>query len=166
MATTQENLKEAFAGESQANRKYLAFAKKAEKEGFATIAKLFRAAAEAETIHALGHLNNMGGVGTTLENLRAAVQGETYEFTEMYPPMVAQAQAEGHKAKTMLDWANRVEQVHAELFKQALAALEGGQDLSKMEVYLCPTCGHLEFGVPPEKCPVCGVAGAKFVAVA
>lgn len=166
MPTTAENLKVAFAGESQANRKYLAYAKKAEKDGYPQIAKLFRATADAETIHALAHLQNSGGVGTTLDNLRDAVAGETYEFTEMYPPMVEQAIAEGHKAKTMLDWANRVEKVHATLFQQALAALESGQDLSKMEVYLCPFCGDVEFGVPPEKCPICGAAGAKFVKIA
>jgi rubrerythrin len=160
--TTQENLATAFAGESQANRKYLAFAKQAEKEGFSQIATLFRAAAEAETIHAHAHLANMGGVGTTVQNLEAAVAGETYEFTEMYPPMVEQAAAEGHKAKKMLDFANRAEKVHAGLFRQALEALRAGKDLSKMEVYLCPFCGDVEFGVPPEKCPICGAPAAKF----
>ena len=166
MPSTVDDLKVAFAGESQANRKYLAFAKKAEKEGYPQIARLFRAAADAETIHALAHLQNMGGVGSTLENLKEAIAGETYEFTEMYPPMVAQAAAEGHKAKTMLDWANRVESVHANLFGQALAALQSGQDLSQMDVYVCPACGDVEFGVPPEKCPVCGAAGAKYQKVA
>jgi rubrerythrin len=160
--TTQENLATAFAGESQANRKYLAFAKQAEKEGFAQIAKLFRAAAEAETIHAHAHLANMGGVGTTVQNLEAAVAGETYEFTEMYPPMVEQAAAEGHKAKKMLDFANRAEKVHAGLFRQALEALRSGKDLSQMDVYLCPFCGDVEFGVPPEKCPICGAPASKF----
>jgi rubrerythrin len=159
---TQENLATAFAGESQANRKYLAFAKQAEKEGLGQIAKLFRAAAEAETIHAHAHLANMGGVGSTLQNLEAAVAGETYEFTEMYPPMVAQAEAEGHKARKMLDFANRAEKVHAGLFRQALEAIRAGKDLSQMEVYLCPFCGDVEFGVPPEKCPICGAPGAKF----
>jgi rubrerythrin len=160
--TTQENLATAFAGESQANRKYLAFAKQAEKEGFAQVAVLFRAAAEAETIHAHAHLANMGGVGTTVQNLEAAVAGETYEFTEMYPPMVEQAAAEGHKAKKMLDFANRAEKVHAGLFRQALEALRAGKDLSKMEVYLCPFCGDVEFGVPPDKCPICGAPAAKY----
>jgi rubrerythrin len=160
--TTQENLATAFAGESQANRKYLAFARQAEKEGFSQIATLFRAAAEAETIHAHAHLANMGGVGTTVQNLEAAVAGETYEFTEMYPPMVEQAAAEGHKAKKMLDFANRAEKVHAGLFRQALEALRAGKDLTKMEVYLCPFCGDVEFGVPPEKCPICGAPAAKF----
>ncbi len=162
MPTTQENLATAFAGESQANRKYLAFARQAEKEGYAQIAKLFRAAAEAETLHAHAHLANMGGVGSTLDNLKAAVKGETYEFTEMYPPMVEQAKAEGHKARTMLDFANRAEKVHAGLFQQALAALQAGTDLSQMEVYLCPVCGDVEFGVPPDKCPICGAPKARY----
>lgn len=162
MPTTNENLAVAFAGESQANRKYLAFARQAEKDGLAQIARLFRAAAEAETIHALAHLANKGGVGTTIQNLKEAVAGETYEFTEMYPPMVEQAKAEGHKAKTMLDFANRAEKVHAGLFRQALEALEAGKDLSQMEVYLCPVCGDVELGVPPDRCPICGAPAAKF----
>ncbi len=162
MPTTDENLATAFAGESQANRKYLAFARQAEKEGYAQIARLFRAAAEAETIHAHAHLANMGGVGTTVENLKGAVKGETYEYTEMYPPMVAQAKAEGHRARTMLDFANQAEQVHAGLFAQALEALQAGKDLSQMDVYLCPVCGHLEFGVPPDRCPICGAPKAKY----
>ena len=156
MPSTKENLATAFAGESQANRRYLAFASRAEQELLPQVAKLFRAAAEAETIHALAHLDNMGGVGTTLQNLEAAVAGETYEFTEMYPPMVEQAKAEGHKAKTMLGYANSAENVHARLFGQALYALKAGKDLSEMEVYLCPFCGNIEFGVPEGKCPICG----------
>jgi rubrerythrin len=162
MPTTQENLAVAFAGESQANRKYLAFAQAAEKEGFGQIARLFRAAADAETIHAHAHLRNMGGVGTTLENLKSAVAGETYEYTEMYPPMVEQAKAEGHRAKTMLGFANEAEKVHARLFREGLAALEAGKDLSKMDVYLCPVCGDVEFGEPPDKCPICGAPKAKY----
>ena len=162
MPTTQENLAVAFAGESQANRKYLAFAQAAEKEGFAQIARLFRAAADAETIHAHAHLRNMGGVGTTLENLKAAVAGETYEYSEMYPPMVEQAKAEGHRGRTMLGFANEAEKVHARLFAEALAALQAGKDLSKMDVYLCPVCGDVEFGEPPDKCPICGAPKAKY----
>src|SRR5512144_1591905 len=153
MPNTIENLKVSFAGESQANRKYLAFARQAEKEGYPQIAKLFRAAAEAETLHALAHLANMGGVKSTLENLRHAVAGETYEFTEMYPPMIEQATRENHKARHMLSFAGAAEKVHAGLFGQALAALESGADLSTMDVYLCPVCGDLEFGTPPERCP-------------
>jgi rubrerythrin len=166
MPTTQENLAVAFAGESQANRKYLAFAQAAEKEGYAQIARLFRAAADAETIHAHAHLRNMGGVGTTLENLEAAVAGETYEYTEMYPPMVEQAKAEGHRARTMLGFANEAEKVHARLFAEALAALKAGKDLSKMDVYLCPVCGDVEFGEPPEKCPICGAPASRYQKIA
>jgi rubrerythrin len=165
MPTTNENLAVAFAGESQANRKYLAFARAAEKEGLPQIARLFRAAAEAETIHALGHLANMGGVGTTLQNLEAAVAGETYEFTEMYPPMVKTALAEGHKGRHLLAYALAAEQVHARLFTEALAAMKAGKDLSTMDVYLCPVCGDIEFGEPPEKCPLCGAPSARYVKV-
>jgi rubrerythrin len=166
MPTTQENLAVAFAGESQANRKYLAFARAAEKEGYPQIARLFRAAADAETIHAHAHLQNMGGVGSTLENLKAAVAGETYEFSEMYPPMVEQAKQEGHKAKTMLGFANEAERVHARLFTQALEALQSGKDLSQMDVFLCPVCGDVEFGLPPDKCPICGAPGSKYQKIA
>lgn len=166
MPSTLENLKTAFAGESQANRKYLAFARKADKEGFPQIAKLFRAAAEAETTHALAHFANMDGVGTTKDNLEAAVAGETYEYTEMYPPMVEQAAKEGHKAKTMLAFAEKVEKVHAKLFTQALELLKSGKDLGSTEIYICPACGDLEIGTPPERCPVCGLPAAKFEKVA
>jgi len=162
MPTTTENLATAFAGESQANRKYLAFARQAEKEGLPQIARLFRAAADAETIHALGHFANMGGVGSTLQNLEAAVAGETYEYTEMYPPMVKEAEAEGHKGRHLLAFANAAEQVHARLFKEALTAMKSGQDLSAMDVYLCPVCGDIEFGTPPERCPICGAPASKY----
>jgi len=163
MPTTADDLKTAFAGESQANRKYLAYASKADKEGYPQVAKLFRAAAEAETIHALAHLQNMGGIGSTLDNLKGAIAGETYEYTTMYPPMVEQADKEGHRGKNMLKWAAAVEKVHADLYKQALEAVQAGKDLSAMEIYYCPVCGHLELGQAPGKCPVCGLAGAKFV---
>jgi len=162
LPATIENLKTAFAGESQANRKYLAFARRAERDGYPQVAKLFRAAAEAETIHALSHLQNMGGVGSTVENLQEAIAGETYEYSQMYPPMVEQAQSENHKGKTMLEHANKAERVHADLYKQALAALQAGKDLDTMDVYLCPVCGHLELGKPPEKCPICGLPAARY----
>ncbi|OFZ18485.1 MAG: rubrerythrin [Bdellovibrionales bacterium GWB1_55_8] len=159
---TQENLKIAFAGESQANRKYLAFAKKADLEGFSQIATLFRAAAEAETIHALAHFQNMGGVQSTLENLKSAVAGETHEAEEMYPPMVDEAKAEGHRAKTMLEYALGAEKVHARLYETALEAVKQGKDLSKMEIYICPVCGDLEFGMPTEDCHICGAKPSKY----
>jgi rubrerythrin len=166
MPTTSDNLATAFAGESQANRKYLAFAVRAEQEQLPQIARLFRAAAEAETIHALGHLANMDGVGTTVQNLEAAVAGETYEFTEMYPPMVEQAMEEGHKAKKMLGYADAAERVHARLFQQALDAMKAGKDLSQMEVFLCPFCGDIEFGEVPSRCPICGEPGEWFRKIA
>lgn len=159
---TNENLAIAFAGESQANRKYLAFAKKAEQDGFPQVAKLFRAASEAETIHALAHFQNMGGVASTLENLEAAVGGETYEFTEMYPPMVEQAKKENHKGKTMLEWALAAEKVHAALYQKALEAVKAGKDLSQMEIYICPACGDLEIGKPTERCHICGTAPENY----
>jgi len=163
MVNTESNLKEAFAGESQANRKYLAFAKKAEQEGFTNVARLFRTAAEAETIHALGHFAAMGGIGSTADNLRAAVTGETHEHTEMYPPMLQQAIEEDHRAKRMFGYAMKAEAVHAKLYKMALEAVETGRDLSETKFYLCPVCGHIEFGAPPAACPICGTAGSRFL---
>lgn len=162
MVTTYENLKEAFAGESQANRKYLAFAIQAEKEGLTNIARLFRTAAEAETIHALAHLQAMDGVGKTVDNLRAAVEGETYEHEQMYPPMLAQAEAEGHKARRMFGWALKAEKVHADLYAKALEAALAGKDLTETRFHLCPFCGHIEAGEPPAKCPICGAKGDSF----
>jgi len=165
MPTTTENLKEAFAGESQANQKYRAFAAKAEKDGFTNIAKLFKTTAEAERIHAEGHLKALDKVGSTLENLKEAISGETYEFEEMYPPMFEQAEAEGHKAKRMFKWAVEAEQIHAKLYALALAAAEEGKDLDVSDFYLCPVCGHIEFGEAPEKCPICGVSSDKYIQV-
>jgi rubrerythrin len=165
MPSTEENLKEAFAGESQANRKYLAFAHKAEKDGFPNIAKLFRTTAEAETIHAHGHLAALDAIGTTADNLQAAIDGETYEYTEMYPPMLEQAEADGHKAKRMFGYAVGAEAVHAKLYSMALEAAKRGEDLTEMEFYLCPVCGHIELGKPPASCPICGAKGEKFVQV-
>jgi rubrerythrin len=163
MPTTQDNLKEAFAGESQANQKYRAFAKKAEKEGFPNIARLFLTTAEAERIHAEGHLGALQGIGSTADNLQAAIDGETDEFTQMYPPMLEQAEAEGHKAKRMFQYALKAEEVHADLYKLALAAVLRGEDLTETEFYLCPVCGHIEFGSPPDGCPVCQAKAASFV---
>lgn len=165
MPTTTENLKDAFAGESQANQKYLAFAKSAEKEGFANIAKLFRTTAAAEKIHAEGHLKALDAVGSTIENLKAAIEGETYEYTEMYPPMYEQAAAENHKAKKMFKWALDVEEVHAQLYKLALEAASRGEDLPVGDIYLCPVCGHIEIGTPPDNCPFCGVPAKSYIQI-
>jgi rubrerythrin len=163
MSKTEKNLKEAFAGESQANQKYNAFAKKAEREGFPNIARLFRTAAVAERIHAEGHLNSMDGIGATVDNLKAAVAGETYEFTEMYPPMLEDAIEENHKAKRMFGYALKAEAVHAKLYKLALAVAEQGKDLENVEFYLCPVCGNIEFGKPAENCSICGALAEKFI---
>lgn len=166
MPTTKDNLKDAFAGESQANQKYKAFAKKAEKEGFANIAKLFRTTAEAERIHAEGHLKALDLIASTAENLQAAIDGETFEFTEMYPPMVEKATADGHKAKTMFKFAVEAEEVHAKIYTMALEAVRKGVDLEVTDFYLCPVCGFIELGEAPEKCPVCGALKKIFHQVA
>jgi rubrerythrin len=164
--STESNLKDAFAGESQANRKYLAFSRKAEQEGFKNVARLFRTAAEAETIHALGHLQALNGVGSTVDNLRAAVAGETYEHTEMYPPMLQQAQQDNHKAARMFGYALKAEAVHARLYQMALEAVAQGKDLSETGFFLCPVCGHIELGQPPAECPICGAKGERFLNLA
>jgi rubrerythrin len=165
MSTTTDNLKDAFAGESQANQKYRAFAKKAEKEGFSNIAKLFRTTAEAERIHAEGHLKALEMIASTAENLQAAIDGETYEFEEMYPPMLDLAQKDGHKAKTMFKFAVDAEEVHAIIYKKALEAVKNGVDMDVSDFHLCPVCGYIEVGSVPEKCPVCGALGKVFVQV-
>ncbi len=165
MPKTEENLNVAFAGESQANQKYRAFAKKAEQDGFPNIAKLFNTAAEAEKIHAEGHLKALEGIGSTVENIKAAIGGETYEYTEMYPPMLEEALKENHKAKRMFGYAVEAEEVHAKLYKMALEAAEQGKDLEDMEIYLCPVCGNIEFGKPTENCPICGTLASKYIQV-
>jgi rubrerythrin len=165
MASTQDNLKEAFAGESQANQKYRAFAKKAEQDGFANIARLFRTTAEAERIHAEGHLKSLEGIGSTAENLQAAIAGETYETEKMYPPMFEQAEFDNHKAKRMFGYALEAEAVHAKLYQLALEAVQQGKDLTEVEFYLCPVCGYIEFGKPTKACPVCSTKPEKFVQV-
>ncbi len=163
MASTIDNLKEAFAGESQANQKYLNFARKAEQDGFKNIAKLFRLTAEAEKIHAEGHFKSLDGVGSTAQNLQAAIDGETYEYTKMYPPMLLQAEADGHKAKRMFGYAVEAEAVHAKLYSMALEAVRQEKDLTNIEFYLCPVCGYIEIGKPAKECPVCGTKAEKFV---
>jgi len=163
MAT--DDLKEAFAGESQANQKYRAFAARADHDGFPNIARLFRTTAEAERIHAEGHLGALEGVGTTADNLKAAIEGESYEFREMYPPMLQRATETGHKAKRMFGYAVEAEAVHAKLYALALEAVHQGKDLAETKFYLCPVCGHIELGEPPESCPICGTKASRFVQV-
>lgn len=161
MSKTKENLKEAFAGESQANRKYLAFAKRAENEGYSQIAKLFKAAAEAETVHAHNHLRIMGGINSTKENIQEAIKGETYEFKTMYPEFLDVAAEEGeNQASWSFNIANEVEKIHAGLYKKAAEALEKDTDLRETEYYVCSVCGNTVENKVPDKCPICN-AGAK-----
>ena len=158
MSKTEKNLMDAFAGESQANRKYLAYAKKADQEGYPQVAKLFRAAAAAETVHAHHHLKVADGIGSTQENLKDAVDGETHEFKSMYPQMIEDARKEGaSKAEQGFLYANEVEKVHAGLYQKAMDNL--GQ-LEETDYYVCSVCGYTCEKEPPEKCPVCG-AGPK-----
>ena len=160
---TDDNLQSAFAGESQANRKYLAFAKKADAEGLGQIAKLFRAAAEAETVHAHAHFRVMKGVKSTAENLQEAVTGEEFEFKNMYPGFIADAQEEGNKAAlNTFQNAMAVEQVHYSLYLSALEKVKEGADLDEAKIYVCSVCGNTVLDEAPEKCPVCGVGADKF----
>lgn len=161
MSKTQKHLKDAFAGESQANRKYLAFAAQADKEGLPTVAKLFRATAEAETIHAHNHLKAMGGIGSTAENLQGAINGETYEFETMYPPMLEDAIAEGDKkAERAFRLANDAEKVHADLYQKYLENLDNKSDV---DFYLCTVCGYIHENGAPDSCPICKAAKKAFV---
>jgi rubrerythrin len=161
MSKAEEFLKEAFAGESQANRKYLAFASKAEKEGYPQVARMFLAAAEAETVHAHNHLRALGGVQSTRENLQEAVAGETHEFKEMYPEMIEAARQEGHKlAERSFNFANEVEKIHAGLYQKLLDGLDAPEE--NYPYYVCPVCGYTAEKEPPESCPVCGAKRERF----
>jgi rubrerythrin len=161
MSKTQKDLEAAFAGESQASRKYFHFAKKAEQEGFKQVAKLFRAAAVAETVHAGNHLRALSGINDTRSNLQAAISGENYEVTTMYPEFLADAKAEGDtKAERSFNYAWEVEKGHEQLYKKALEMLDKPQ--VDVEYYVCPVCGHTHVGTPPEKCPICGAPREKF----
>ena len=158
---TEKNLAAAFAGESQANRKYLAFAKQADAEGYTQIAKLFRATAEAETIHAYAHFKNMGMIKSTAENLKAAISGETYEFSIMYPEFIKEAKADGSNTSIIraFSLANEAEKVHAELYEKALANLEAK---GSADYYLCTICGHIHEGSAPDTCPICGAKAQAY----
>jgi rubrerythrin len=163
LTKTEENLKAAFAGESQANRLYLAFAKKAEQEGLTQIAMLFKAAAEAETVHAHSHLRVLGQVKETQDNLSTAIAGETHEFKSMYPQFIEEAKAEGNKqALVSFEWANKVEQMHAELYQKALDALNNKTPIAKADYYVCPVCGATFEGTAPDRCPICGAPQKSF----
>ncbi|HUW67161.1 MAG TPA: rubrerythrin family protein [Candidatus Nanoarchaeia archaeon] len=159
--TTQDNLKEAFAGESQANRKYLAFAEQADQEGYKQIAKLFRAAADAEAVHAKNHLSVMGGVGNTIDNLKSAIAGENHEFNEMYPKFIDEAKKENASDAVILcfDVANRVERVHSRLYNKALDNLGKNKEA---DYYVCQICGNTFEGEAPDKCPICNAPKEMF----
>ena len=160
MSRSEEFLKEAFAGESQANRKYLAFAQTADREGYPQAAKLFRAAAEAETVHAHNHLRALKGVKSTRENLQEAISGETHEFQNMYPEMIEAAEAEGNKeAKRTFVYANEVEKIHASLYKNVMENLDSKETYP---YYVCPVCGYTSEKEAPDTCPVCGTKGKAF----
>ena len=166
MAKTDENLKAAFAGESQANRLYTAFARKADEEGLPQIAKLFRAAAEAETVHALNHLRVTGQVKSSADNLGTAISGETYEFKKMYPEFLSEAKKEGNKAAALsFDYANQVEQIHANLYQKALDALKNKKEPAKADYWVCPVCGNTFEGSVPDVCPICATAKEKFMKI-
>jgi rubrerythrin len=161
MSKSEDALKEAFAGESQANRKYLAFAAKADQEGFPQAARLFRAAAEAETVHAHAHLRALKGIKSTKENLQEAIAGETHEFKSMYPAMIETAKNEGNQnAQRSFTFANEVEKIHAGLYQQMFDKLEGSKE--SYSYYVCPVCGYTSEKEAPETCPVCGAKGKVF----
>lgn len=163
MGKTEQNLKEAFAGESQARNKYTFFAVKASEEGKSQIAKLFRAAAMAEKVHARNHFNAMGGVNSTVENLKAAIQGESYEHLDMYPGFIKDAEEEGEsQALKSFEGASKVEEIHEGLYKSALEAAEKDGDLDEEDIYICQVCGNTVFGEPPEECPICNSPKEKF----
>lgn len=163
MSKTEQNLKDAFAGESQANRKYLAFSEKAAKEGYAQAAKLFRAAAAAETVHAHAHLRTLKGVGSTADNLKEAISGETFEFKSMYPAMIKEAEAEGEKAALRsFNYANDVEKIHADLYTNALDKMGS---MAEVDYYVCNVCGYTCESQPPDVCPVCKATVKAFFKV-
>ena len=163
MSSTEENLQTAFAGESQANRRYLFFADKAEKEGHPPVARLFRAAAEAETVHARNHFAAMDGIGSTRENVLAAAMGEHYEFTRMYPPFIEQAESEiNERGKVTFEYANEVEQIHHRLFEATLKSLETGKEPKNEPYFVCQVCGNTIAAEAPEKCPICVSTRDKF----
>jgi rubrerythrin len=163
---TERNLKEAFAGESQANRMYLAFAQKAESDGYQQIAKLFRAAAAAETVHAHAHFRVMGGVKGTPDNLQAAITGEGYEFQKMYPEFLKEAEAEKNVA-AVASFRNAlaVEKIHYDLYSQALEGIKKGKDLPGQDVFVCEVCGNTVYGQAQDKCSVCGAPKNKFTKI-
>jgi rubrerythrin len=161
---TKKNLMEAFAGESQANRRYLAFARKAEEEGLSSLARLFRAVAESETVHALNHLKCVEGVHSSLENVEEAWKGEKAEYTDMYPMFMGQAESDAdNEALKTFYWANETEKIHADFYEKAKEALKQGQDVQLGELHICSVCGNTVEGDLPDKCPICGADRDRFM---
>jgi rubrerythrin len=166
MMATNDNLQTAFAGESQANRKYTAFARKAEGEGFRNVARMFRAIAEAETVHALSHFRVMGHIKGTADNLQAAMDGENYEVRQMYPPMYAEAEKDGNKpAMASFRHALEAEKIHAEMYAKALESVKAGKDAEVGAIWICDVCGHTVTGEPPERCPICNAKRERYFEV-
>jgi len=160
---TKENLKSAFAGESQAHMRYTIFAEKAEEEGFHNVARLFRAIAFAERVHAANHLNALNGLNLTVDNLDVAMEGERFEVNEMYPAYQAVAELQDEKkAQKSIHYALEAEKIHEALYAEAKEAAKAGKDLEVRDIYICPVCGHTVVGKAPERCPICGVLGEKF----
>jgi rubrerythrin len=163
MAQTDDDLQEAFGGESRANRKYLAYARKAAKEGYPQVARVFRAAADSETVHAMNHMDVMGMVDETAENLRDAAEGEAAEFEEMYPEFIEHAEQAGRQAaRDSFDFARQVEKVHHRMYERALESVQNGEDLSESAIWVCQGCGNVFEGDPPDSCPICGAPRSMF----
>jgi rubrerythrin len=160
---TEKSLREAFAGESAAHMKYLMFSEIAEKEGYPNLSRLFRAIAYAEQVHATNHARNLGEVGSTADNLKVAIEGETYEAEEMYPAFRAVAELQSESgARRGIEYALEAERIHADLYARALERVKGGEDLDDVQIYICPVCGYTHVGTRPDRCPVCNIPGERF----
>ncbi len=161
---TKKSLSEAFAGESMAHMKYLIFSEVAEKEGLKNVARLFKAIAYAEFVHAKNHARNLGYIGKTEENIQTGIDGETFEIEEMYPAYDAIAKSQEEKgAQLSIHYAIEAEKIHAELYKKAKEEVSKGKDIEIPEIYICPVCGYTHIGEPPDKCPICNVKKEEFV---
>ncbi len=160
---TEANLKAAFAGESQAHMKYLAFSDKAEREGLPEAARLFTAIAYAERVHAINHLRQLGGISDTVTNLVEAMSGENYENTEMYPAFEAVAELQSEKgALRSIFYALEAEKIHEVMYNDAQEIVKEGNDLPSQKVFVCSVCGHTVFGDAPDRCPICKAVRTKF----
>ncbi len=160
---TDKSLEEAYEGESKAHMRYLHFSEVAEEEGKDNIARLFRAIAFAEKIHARNHAEELGKIGGTVKNLEKGINGENFEVNSMYPAYHAIAELEEeYGAQTSINYALEAEKIHEEMYEDAKEAAEEDEDMELDEVYICPKCGYTHEGEPPENCPVCGLSSDKF----